>query len=56
MDEWRLKRKGKDITLKEVAKVIEVTLDFVSKVERKKRNFTTQDFKKYKEYIENKKI
>lgn len=52
---WKLKRMGKGITQKEIAKVVGFSESMISKYERNIRDFDDDKRKIYQEYIENKK-
>ncbi len=53
---WKLKRMGKNITLKEVGEYVGFTLSMISKYENNHKDMEDYRIARYKEYIENKEI
>ena len=51
---WKLKRMGKGIILKDIAKYVGFSVSMVNKYENGQRDMNDDKVKLYKEYIENK--
>ena len=54
--QWKLRRKGKDITLEEVSRVIGSSISMISRHENNKRDLSNEKLEAYKKYIAKKEV